>query len=120
MRSMRGANLVGLTLPILLFCVHAANAQDTATEVGTDIGTLYRDEAAPHAGGGNIGFHPCPSGAGRSDDRTEHRISRQRVGARRGRAWSQLNCCTSTKYPGTIDYVELLEPNDASPLPDLQ
>ena len=27
--------------------VHAADGQDTATEVGTDIGTLYRDETAP-------------------------------------------------------------------------
>ena len=40
-----------------------------------------------HAGGGNLGFHPCASRTGRSDDRTEHRISRQRVGARRSRAW---------------------------------
>ena len=47
MRRMRLAKVSALALQMLLFWPPMAGAQDTATEVGTDIGTLYRDEAAP-------------------------------------------------------------------------
>ena len=46
MRRMRLAKVSALALQMLLFWPPMAGAQDTATEVGTDIGTLYRDEAA--------------------------------------------------------------------------
>jgi hypothetical protein len=47
MRTMRVPFATALALPILVLGLPAVNAQDTATEVGTDIGTLYRDETAP-------------------------------------------------------------------------
>jgi hypothetical protein len=47
MRTMRVPFATALALPILVLGRPAVNAQDTATEVGTDIGTLYRDETAP-------------------------------------------------------------------------
>jgi hypothetical protein len=43
---MRLAKVSALALQMLLFWPPMAGAQDTATEVGTDVGTLYRDEAA--------------------------------------------------------------------------
>ena len=47
MRSMRVPFATALTLPILLFGLPAVDAQETVTQVGTDIGTLYKDEVAP-------------------------------------------------------------------------
>ena len=47
MRRMRLPKVSALALLMLLFWLPMAGAQDTATEVGTDIGTLYRDEAVP-------------------------------------------------------------------------
>ena len=47
MRRMRPSKLSALALQMLLFWLPVASAQDTATEVGTDIGTLYQDETAP-------------------------------------------------------------------------
>jgi hypothetical protein len=46
MRRMRLAKVSALALQMLLFWPPMAGAQDTASEVGTDVGTLYRDEAA--------------------------------------------------------------------------
>src|SRR5580704_10185906 len=47
MRTIRMPFATALALPILMFGLPATNAQDTATEVGTDIGTLYKDQVAP-------------------------------------------------------------------------
>ena len=47
MRTMRVPFATGLALLILLFGLPSADAQETATQVGTDTGTLYRDETAP-------------------------------------------------------------------------
>ena len=47
MRTFRLPRLSVLTLQMLLFGVPLAGAQEAATEAGTDIGTLYRDEVAP-------------------------------------------------------------------------
>ena len=46
MSRMRLPKVAAFTLQMLLFWLPVAGAQETATEVGTDIGTLYRDEAA--------------------------------------------------------------------------
>jgi hypothetical protein len=47
MRTIRMPFATALALPILMFGLPAAKAQDTATEVGSDIGTLYKDQVAP-------------------------------------------------------------------------
>ncbi len=47
MSPMRAPKAAALALPMLLFWSVAADTQEAATEVGTDIGTLYRDETAP-------------------------------------------------------------------------
>jgi hypothetical protein len=47
MRTMRVPTVTALGLPMLVVRLAAADAQEAATEVGTDIGTLYRDETAP-------------------------------------------------------------------------
>jgi hypothetical protein len=47
MKAMRASNAIALALLTPLLVWHAADAQETATEVGTDIGTLYRDQVAP-------------------------------------------------------------------------
>ena len=47
---MRMMRVLFATIPILLiasFALPGVKAQQSATEVGTDIGTFYRDEAAP-------------------------------------------------------------------------
>jgi hypothetical protein len=44
---MRLPKVAAFTLQTLLFWLPVAGAQETATEVGTDIGALYRDEAGP-------------------------------------------------------------------------
>jgi Protein of unknown function (DUF3604) len=46
-RTMRVPKSAALALPMLLFWSSVTDGQEAATEVGTDIGTLYRDEAAP-------------------------------------------------------------------------
>ena len=47
MRTMRVPKSAALALPMLLFWSPVTDGQEAATEVGTDIGTLYRDETAP-------------------------------------------------------------------------
>src|SRR3981081_2153337 len=47
MRTMRVRHATALAFPILLLGLSAANAQAAATEAGTDIGTLYKDQVAP-------------------------------------------------------------------------
>jgi hypothetical protein len=46
-KTMSVSKVAALALPMLLFRSPVADAQEAATEVGTDIGTLYRDETAP-------------------------------------------------------------------------
>jgi hypothetical protein len=46
-RTMRVPRAAAIALPMLLFRLPAGDAQEAATEVGTDVGTLYRDETAP-------------------------------------------------------------------------
>ena len=47
MRTMRVPKAIALAVPVLLFWSPLTDAQQAATEVGTDIGTLYQDETAP-------------------------------------------------------------------------
>src|ERR1700730_11523199 len=47
MRTTRVPFATGLALLILLFGLPSADAQETATQVGTDTGTLSRHETAP-------------------------------------------------------------------------
>jgi hypothetical protein len=46
-KTMRVAKVAALALPMLLYWLPVADAQEAVTEVGTDIGALYRDETAP-------------------------------------------------------------------------
>lgn len=47
MRTMRGPATAAFAMLLTSFAWPGAQAQQSATEVGTDIGTLYRDEVAP-------------------------------------------------------------------------